>query len=372
MASPLAILSLFSKRPPTQLEPRRRDTRIQLLGRVGVELLKRVKSSSKPTGRRYVVFNKHREVSSFCFALADCALCSATTSTAPQELYSPFSDLPHELLLLIIDLVVASHSDSIGASQTSSHLLASCASTCKDWARIFQPILFQRLCIKSHHDLRTLLELLNSPTSKIRHYIQHLEMRETSDSDRWTHIAARQLRGHILSLHSVQQVFLSNGPSSGSTPALLPLSIHIISAFRTAFSTVTQFSLHGYRFQNLPVFIRLVAALPVLEILECVELSWGATVLERRNNPLSNSTLRAVHMRDCEDCWSLMWFFAGCRTRPKSEVRVDPSEVHVIVALARAMLPVDGLNCQEAGLECIDGAPHRPSRCIDLYFQPRP
>lgn len=257
-----------------------------------------------------------------------------------DEPSNPFVKLPPELLLSVLEFVEASAADDgSSVSQATRKFLSACASTCKQWSRQLQPLLFQWLTLRSHNDLRGLVELLDSPTSRTSRYIQRIIIEETPDFHSWAHIALRQLRGRLPQLYSLEHVSTLEEPSTRRDHPLFPSSVDTLAGLRSGFRTVAQLTLQNYRFHDFKAFARVVLAFPMLEELRCTRLSWGtAPPPTQALTRAADTMLRLVHVANCENRWLLLWLFSSSGRRGGCRRLLDCREIPILIDMARILL----------------------------------
>lgn len=173
-------------------------------------------------------------------------------------------------------------------------------------------MLFDRVTLRSREDLLQLIAFLETPTSRLKRYIQCLDIEQDGPSEPWLHT--------ISSLFQLLPVFLLQprisldfaGPSHKTQRSIR--SIHSLaprSLPRNFSGRIIRLSLHDICFRTFWDLVSLVGELPDLENLSCRNLTWkplSSTLPPRYPRRITSYPLE-LKMMGCTDDWAATIFF---------------------------------------------------------------
>ena len=257
---------------------------------------------------------------------------------------NPFSQLPPELIILILEAVINASDRGTRSTQAVRHILSSCSLTCKVWAHYARPLLFENIVLRSHSDVHILVAMVDGTLPQLGSWIQILEIADTGNPYSWAHIALRCLHRRLPSVQ-VLRFHRSTGettqgiqliPSLPSTDILVPL--------RCGFEGLVKLGFENTRFPYFRSLLQLVGALKNLQELHAIGLIYDLDVPFTAEQLVSipfRPTLRSITLCDClVDPWQMLWLFACFRNKRSSPGLLNPSEMETVVGLGRSLVGV--------------------------------
>ena len=255
------------------------------------------------------------------------------------------SDIPQELLMHLIGVVVHEQNWAPDASRKSASELSNLSMVCRHWAPLVRPFIFKKVTVDTAQQLMQLSDFLHSPISRIREYIQ--DVRVSFPSSRVTDGVKAVPFLHLLpSLisrlkHSTRITesypYLSTVTVSAGTQRVQRIrSIHWLLPVRlprTSFAGIARLVVHDTSFRLFSDLAQLVFELPALDRFEASGLTW--TTFE---DPSSTIPIRLQRARlrerpvscsgdNCSQLWPLIWLSAL--------VWCNSSDAHWVRAIAQ-------------------------------------
>ena len=223
--------------------------------------------------------------------------------------------LPVELTLVQIPRFVSEVSD------IQKKTLSACSLTCRHWATILRPLIFESLTLRSPEDLTFLVRLLNFSTWKFAQFIFSMELVETSPL--WIHRAFMSLPHRLPKLSMLKL--------RTSLPAYTQLSLRPCSYSARLFSSSSRFRsveelhLHGFAFKYFAEFTSFVSSFPALQRLSLK----GPTSVPPSNSDSHIPRVRLDHPLTevtAVDCRlsPMMWLFLAPPIKQVTNLRDSP------------------------------------------------
>ena len=197
-------------------------------------------------------------------------------------------DLPPELISMIV-------------SALPSSLLATCASVCRHWADILQPMLFDHVVLRSRVEVSQLHVFHKSPLSKLSQYTTLVRAEQTLLDSPFLHRVKRPYNG-------ILQVQLQ-GPLPPTSRTIRSIHSRIPRSLpRTYSSGICHLVLRSMHFQSFTHLVRLIRELPDLTSFEGDMLTWPS-VQRSPVHPMwrRRSPCRLFRLKNCSQQWSAIW-----------------------------------------------------------------
>lgn len=288
-------------------------------------------------------------------------VCTVMTSSN----HATGNDIPPELIQRILENVPAGGWIDGGAEdRPSRRSFCICGLVCRYWAAYFQRRLFVSITLRSREDLLALCAFLQTPNSRIREYLQTLNLESAPRASPWIHLLPTVLY-RLFSQPQPQSKLKLISSSPGAYTAGRSIHTTISRSVPLFSARLRALTLKDLQFRNVDALLHLVWELPDLNSFTGDKLTWPPTMplsrlyWKRRQRAPSGPGV-CVELRSCSGYWPAVWL---------TEVRRFKFPVDLVCRLGfddrcRLATIAGVVECSIDGIVSIFLHPNsRPSRC---------
>ncbi|KAJ3559038.1 hypothetical protein NM688_g582 [Phlebia brevispora] len=252
-------------------------------------------------------------------------------------------DVPVELFDIVLKCMTCNEMVSSSDIFMSKRELGLISLVCQRWARILQPLIFDTITLRSGEDAHTFLSFHDHPRSPIVRYIHTVVLSQSLTRypyPPWVHRAFvfTEIMGVWKSRGILKVTLRGPTPPEKFTKGvceMLPKSVP------WSFTSVTYLNLEDLHFKKLDDFMRIPRELPLIQWLQCSNVTWKDTSSEElpptvHYRDLGRQTDTGVKyaLRRCTDDRAAIWFAA--LLAPRWRNRLERSDAHQICRIASA------------------------------------
>lgn len=253
--------------------------------------------------------------------------------------------IPDEVIALVVDYLLDDFNHDLpfwrpkSDMKTKKKAIGAYRLTCRYWANLFKPCLYETVKLFSPGDYTGLVELMNRDSS-VAPLVRRLHLFEMG-SRPWTHAAVLSVdMKRLVNLRDAAMFYVSESTHAVHRAARPPM-IATATAFGLTFHPFSQVSTLYLASQELPsldYLLRALQRLPRLKTLYCLNLTWLSS--EMRDH-MRRPRLPQMHfisfMSTTDDAWAVFLMLNSTFDTRTDEVwSANMAVVHGIVDLCRS------------------------------------